>query len=476
MKVRRYVLLGAVSSLAAVSALLASCVGDAPSGLDSGADTGVPGDGGGNPDTGTPPDGGGDTGVTDSGNPCVLPDAGVPGTKDNSFQFNNNAPPTAANFSPNAVTVHPTTGDIYVTGPLANSNGCMNANGSFDLGLYAFTPTGLPNTLINPAMAPVCLNFDTVDSGYSVAVDAKSRVIVGGLSFSNGNGLHAIVARYTVGAGASLDTSFNTTGKLDLKAGVPGMGNVYGIATDVNNRIYLAGSTGGQGDPLTKGFLVRLGENGAIDMNFTVQDTTVQGFFGVDVDANGVTVSGAGRPNGRFVIKRYTLAGQPDGTFADAGVATSGAATDFNRGLLRMSNGGFATIGARSPSGASGSIGVAVVGPTGAPDAIFNNGQATLAALKFDLFWNTQGLGTLCNGSLLVAGRYDYIDAGQDIAVVRFKPDGTQDTTFGGTGVFLSGHAGNDITVGATQDPLSKKILVMGRDSQGRLQMYRIHP
>lgn len=62
------------------------------------------------------------------------------------------------------------------------------------------------------------------------------------------------------------------------------------------------------------------------------------------------------------------------------------------------------------------------------------------------------------------------------LGLIRFKPDGTQDTNFGAAGMFLSDKAGNDIVVGTAQDPVSKKILLMGRDGTGRLQMYRVHP
>lgn len=467
-------LLCLVLASAGVVGVVIGCVGDVPGGADGGADGGGGDSGSGGDagqDTGPPADSGSDTGVTDSGNPCVLPDAGLPGTRDNSFMYNNITPPTAPNFGPNAVTVGPQ-GDIYVTGALSSSNACANGMG-FDIGLYAFAPTGLPNAAINPNNAPVCLNFDNSDSGYAVAVDAKNRLVIGGLAAGNPS-RHAVLARYTLNGAAVLDATFATAGKLDMASKFAGFGNVYAIGFDANNRLYAAGSTGGQGDVLTKGYLVRIDESGTVDNTFKIEDASVQGYFGVDVDANGVTVSGAST-GGRFTFKRYNLSGALDMSFGTAGVATSGAANDFNRGMVRLSAGGFATIGARNPS-SSGPVGVAVVQANGQPNSFFNGGQATFPSLKFDMFWNVQGLGELCNGSLLVAGRYDYPDAAQDMGMMRFKPDGTQDTSFGAAGMFLSNKSGNDIVVGTAQDPVSKKILLMGRDGLGRLQMYRLHP
>lgn len=473
-------LLSSLALATAAAASLPSCVSDVPAGPDAGGDSGAPLPDAGDAavDTGTGTDAAADA-AADADAGCSIPDAGPPGTVDPGFQFtNSNNGATSASFGPNAV--HVDANGIYVAGTLANSNACATVSGKYDLGLYVFTTMGAMNTTVHPTMQPVCVHYDDADGGYSVTTDSKGNVLVGALAWSNANGLHATLTRWKIGlGGAMLDTNFHSTGKIDFKTDFPiaGLGAIHGLATDANDNVYFVGSTGGQGNAMTKGFVGRVKSDGTLDGGFpVVSDASVTGFYGVSVDGAGVTVSGT-TTGGAYVMKRYTLSGGPDTTWGASGVTQFPGSTDQGKALLRLPDGRYAMGGATSPGAQGGPLRVAFAKPSGGADTTVNgNGVADVAALKFDPYYMNRSIGALCDGQILIAGRHDDADGGQDIGLLLVKTDGTQDLGFGVGGIFRSNRAGDDIPVAAVQEPTTGKIIVIGRDGGGHLLMYRVRP
>ena len=142
-----------------------------------------------------------------------------------------------------------------------------------------------------------------------------------------------------------------------------------------------------------------------------------------------------------FDAVRYTTAGRLDPTFDGDGISrvdvTPGA--DRARALARQGDGKFVLAGGASASG-RGEWGLIRLGPRGHLDPTF----ADHGRLVTDFgpgFDEAQSVALQTNGKILAAGRIR--DGNKDdIGILRLKPDGGRDRTFGAGGRVLTDVAG----------------------------------
>jgi uncharacterized delta-60 repeat protein len=146
----------------------------------------------------------------------------------------------------------------------------------------------------------------------SLAIDARGRIVVVGLSPHGSRGNFAL-ARYR--PNGALDRSFSGNGRTTTH--VEGGGGANSVALDSSGRILVAG-----GGPQSANFaLARYKENGALDRSFD-GGKIVLGFRhasarSVVIDSRGRIVVAGG--NGRFALARYRPGGRIDRSFGGDG-------------------------------------------------------------------------------------------------------------------------------------------------------------
>jgi len=466
-------------------------------------DSSVPDTGGG--DVSQPQDGGSSDG---DAAPCIVSDAG--GTLDQTF---NTGSKSLGSFAANGATID-SSGRIYVVG--IQASGCPDANAA---AVYRFDVTGAIDSTYGAADGGggghACIHYDAVDAAYVAGVDSNGKLVVGGLSYDGQSDhfIHATVTR--LNSDGTLDTSFHTTGQLDLdpksNATHIGIGAVQGIAflgSNFADKIVVTGSPEavqvGVGTPNT-GFVVRLTSDGQFDTAFATngvfKDTGVDGFYGVRADASGtVTTVGSslfsaadgGIPKA-IVVRQLDVSGAPVTSFGTGGVYTmplggnfgddgrdlaffgsriyAAASVDFLNGL----SGQFGRVGVVALTSA-GALDTTWAGEAGAPGTFLSNPDFAM-----NEYYQITSLATQCDGKLLTGATFLDLDGGdassmQDIGVRRLTADGQLDPTFGNGGHARLAQVGNEVAVAVVQDPTTSKIVVVGRDQGGNTVLARFLP
>ncbi len=194
-----------------------------------------------------------------------------------------------------------------------------NSDGSLDT---TFNSTGKVTTDISGA----------TEFGYGVVIQPDGKIVVAGASY-NGSDYDFAVVRYN--SDGSLDTTLNSTGKVTTAVGAS---NDYGreIALQPDGKIIVAGySDNGSNDVFA---VVRYNSDGSLDTTFnsTGKVTTVVGSndsFGYTVllQSDGKIIVAGRSNNGSdndFAVVRYNSDGSLDTTFDSDGKI----ATDFGSG------------------------------------------------------------------------------------------------------------------------------------------------
>jgi len=309
---------------------------------------------------------------------------------------------------------------------------------------------------------------DNSDYADGVAIDAAGRIVVAGGAYMATNYDFA-VARYN--PDGSLDTTFDSDGIVTTDfAGGPDWGN--GVAIDGDGRIVVVGRTGAF--PSINLAIARFNPDGSLDVTFD-GDGKVTTNFGVPqnggddvvIDASGQIVVAGWAGNWStdevdFAVARYNPDGSLDATFDGDGKATTdfGGGADYGRALALDSVGRIVVAGEDGEDFA-----IARYNTDGSLDATFSgDGKLTTSFFR----WATNSVpGVAVDGDnrIVLVGQNQASDTDDfDLALARYMPDGSPDTTFGGgDGQVTTDFAGNDdYGLAVTIDP-ADRIVVAGR-------------
>ena len=200
-----------------------------------------------------------------------------------------------------------------------NANGSLDT--SFDTDGKVITPVGTTN-----------------DYGRSAAIQADGKIVVGGY-ISNGASYNFAVVRYNTDG--SLDTAFDTDGKVTTAIGTTSLANYLVIQTD--GKILLAGYSAGT----TNDFAVaRYNTNGSLDTSFDTDGKATTDIGGYDDVVNSLVLQSDGKivvagesGNGTsddFALVRYNTNGSLDATFDTDGKVTTPVGATTNDGAYSV--------------------------------------------------------------------------------------------------------------------------------------------
>lgn len=373
-----------------------------------------------------------------------------------------------------------------------------NEDGSLDT---TFNPSGLVSGIPGIVITDIQGN---VDGAFDVIIDISGNIVVAG--FTNfGTKTDVVVARYN--EDGTLDQSFNPNG---LVSGIPGIvllniiENVqtnlsgeqdiaYALTTDLNNRIYIAGSAN---NGLVTSFLIaRFNQDGSLDQTFNANGQQ-QGFPGVVI----LTLQGADvaydikfylndkilivgkSSNGvdsDFALVRLNIDGSFDTSFNPNGLISGqpgivitdfglnddialSCAIDFNNKIV-VTGYAIAELAANETTVdqvSTTSFLTARYNIDGSLDQTFNS-TGTPGFILLPIV-NTAGINTNSsatsrshsvaidqNSNIVVTG-YSFDGFENDVTTVRYTPEGNLDETFNPTGLLSPGILISNITNGQT--------------------------
>jgi uncharacterized delta-60 repeat protein len=284
-------------------------------------------------------------------------------------------------------------------------------------------------------------NF-TTDESLAVAVQSDGKIIAAGYTAVGPANDDFALARYN--ADGSLDTTFGTGGKVVTAFG-SGRDSARGVALQADGKIVAAGRAF---DGLTLNFAVaRYNSDGTLDTSFD-SDGKVTTEFGFSSTDEGYAV--AIQPNGQIVVAGYTDAvngawdfalarynadGSLDTTFNGSGKVITSTFNGFDLALAVavQRDGKIVATGWGSNNDSNRDIGLTRYNSDGTLDTSFD-GDGIVTTTIFGGGDDAANAITLQpDGKIVIAG--SGYNAGREyFALVRYNPDGSLDPTFDGDG------------------------------------------
>jgi len=326
-------------------------------------------------------------------------------------------------------------GKIVVAG-VSDSDGLND-----DFAVVRYNSDGNRDTTFN-STGVVTTPIDNASWGFDTVIQPDGKIVVVGNSgrlIAPGVFDYAFaVARYNITG--TLDTNFNNTGIVTTSLG-NGFETGQSVALQPDGKIVVVGASGTD----IRLTVMRYTITGTLDTDFNntgiVSNSSLSGGSAdVALQPNGKIVV-LGYDNGNFAMVRYTITGTLDSSFNGTGIVTTPIGISaFGTGIVLQPDGKIVVAG-----GSDGDFALARYNSDGTLDTSFNGtGIATTTITNNRDFGLDLALQT--NGKIVVVGSSgDINDEDGDITVIRYHNDGSLDTTFGGTGVVTT-------PVGSTQD------------------------
>lgn len=276
------------------------------------------------------------------------------------------------------------------------------------------------------------------DRAKAVAVQGDGKILVAGESI-NGTSHYFTVARFNVNG--SLDTSFNTTGKVFTN--LPGHAAALTIQAD--GKIVAAGDfNNGSNFDFAVG---RYNPDGSLDTTFDGDGWAATAIGGGNDKAYGVAVQPDGKivltgeasngANSDFAVARFNANGSLDTAFDYNGFLTTpiGTGADVASDISVQSDGKIVAAG-YGFNGANNDFALARYNTDGSLDSSFD-GDGILRTAVGSADDRAAGLIIQFDGKIVAAGR-GFNGLNDDFAVARYNTDGSPDATFDGDGQLLT--------------------------------------
>ena len=305
-----------------------------------------------------------------------------------------------------------------------------------------------------------------LDRGRALLQQADGKLVVTGWAV-DGSNYNMALARYNVDG--SLDGSFNGDGKVvtDFAGGAD---YAYGIALDTDNKLVVAGYTLLTGD--NNFALARYMPNGDLDTSFDADGLVTTDFNAMSdygyalarqadgklvVAGNVTTIAGTD-----LALARYNTNGSLDVGFDEDGRVETNlfGSSDQGQAIITQLDGKLVLVG--SVEGSTGTdFGVTRYYSNGSPDTSFDLDGRLSTDINGDYDY-AYAAAVQPDGRLVVAGTASD-GSFDDFALVRYNPDGSLDTTFGGDGIVITDYAAYTDQIYAILVQPDGKLVVAGQ-------------
>jgi uncharacterized delta-60 repeat protein len=261
------------------------------------------------------------------------------GSLDSSFDSDGKVTTTIGEADYATSVVVQSDGKIVVAGSSATG-------GNSDFALIRYNSDGSLDSSFDPAITPI---GSSTDEAYSVAIQSNGKIVVAGYSH---NGSHREIAVLRYNTDGSLDSSFDSDGKVTTTIGSDDLAKSVAIQSD--GKIVVAGSSNnGSDDDFA---LIRYNTDGSLDSSFALDGKVITVFgsssdFGnsVALQSDGKIVVAGSSNNGsdnEFAVARYSADGSLDSSFdSDGKVTTAIGSGDFAFSAAIQSDGKIVVVG-----------------------------------------------------------------------------------------------------------------------------------
>ena len=321
--------------------------------------------------------------------------------------------------------------------------------GNYDFALTRYRPNGtLDPSFSGDGRARTAFGTSN-DFANSIALTPAGRIVVAGSSV-NATGEDFALARYL--PNGALDPSFGGDGKVSTDFG----GNnddASSIALTPAGRIVAGGgSFNATGEDFA---LARYRPNGTLDRSFGGDGKVRTDFGGPGDDASAVALMPSGRVIAAgaalgasgydFALARYLPSGALDSSFSGDGrlLTDFGSSIDLANSTALDARGRIVVAGSRT-LGLYADFALARYLPNGALDPSFSGDgrQTTATGSGDDVAWAVE---LEPRGRIIAGGNSSNgVGADQDFALVRYRSDGTLDSSFSGDGMLLTDFGSSD--------------------------------
>ena len=316
------------------------------------------------------------------------------------------------------------------------------------------------------AFGHTAIGADIYAIGNSVAPQPDGKIVVAGYADVGGVDQFALV-RYN--SDGSLDTSFNSTGKVTTAVGT-GTCKGQGVTLQEDGKIVVVGysfNAGGQ----SCFTVLRYGADGRLDTSFGDSGKVITA-VAKESNADSVAMQSDGKivvagnafidgNNNNFGVVRYNANGKLDSTFNETGKATADFGAHELPCSVALHGDGRIVVAGYITNEDKKQCALACFKANGSLDTTFNGTGKVITNFGGDGDAEGQSVAAQSDGKTVVVG-YATVGGVQRFAVERYKTDGALDTSFGGTGRVLTavGISGSNATGVALQK--DGKIVVAG--------------
>lgn len=355
------------------------------------------------------------------------PPTGAPGALDSSFGIGGKAVLAAFGGDRSAMALQADGKIVMVGGTFA------------DFVLARFNADGsLDSTFDADGRVTTDMQSGQQEEALAVAIQPDGKIVVAGYS-GTARAARFALARYH--PDGSLDTEFGAQGKVVSSV----VGIAYAIAIQPDGKLLLVGDTPRQdNDDFADFMLARFTSDGDLDTTFASGGTQLTDIGGGTNTARNVVLQPdgsfvvSGEPIGTFTgsdhtdIALYDASGHLDETFGTDGTLTLGG-TRVGEGLAVAADGKLILVGSATlGGGATSQFLVRRLNADGTNDTSFG-GTGSVVTTISDAGDAALAVALQQDGKILVAGRAS-LRTNSNFAVTRYLRDGTLDTTFANAG------------------------------------------
>ncbi len=277
------------------------------------------------------------------------------------------------------------------------------------------------------------------DVARAVAVQSDGKIVAAGYTY-NGTNKDFAIARYN--SNGTLDTTFNGVGKLQVQFGSSD-DEIAAVAIQSDGKIIVAGYTNNGSN---KDFAIaRFTSTGSLDTTFNSTGKVSLGFGSSDDEIEAIALQSDGKilvtgysnngTNKDFAVARYSTNGALDTTFNTTGKfsLSIGSGDDIANSLAIQTDGKILVAGSTA-SGSDSDLAIARMSSSGTLDSTFGTAGKRSFGFQTSSAEGVRQMALQSDGKILLVSNSNTVSNVDSQDGVRLNTDGSFDATFGVSG------------------------------------------
>jgi uncharacterized delta-60 repeat protein len=392
------------------------------------------------------------------------------GTTDSSFGTSGVAVTDFSNHEDHAqaVAIQPSDGKIVAAG-------YSGTNPNFDFAIARYNTDGtLDSTFNSTGTATTAIGSGDERASAVTIQPSDGKIVAAGYSNNGSNNDFALVRYSTDG---SLDTTFNSTGKVTTAVG-SGDDVINSITIQSDGKILAAGySVVGSKKDFA---VVRYNIDGSVDTAFGTDGKMLMPVgtgddvaYAIAIDPDGKIVvagSSAGSSYNELAVVRLTSSGTLDLTFGTNGITTSDLGATASIAAIAIQGAGNAATSSPFFVDHAPSLGTVAIGPSCGSTASIDPGNAESGQWMTHVGTGDGNYGNwpvVQSDGKIVAFGQSSSNGDSDMEVIRYNADGTLDSTFGTGGQVTTDLGSTNDAAWSGVVQADKKIVAVGSTHSG---------